>query len=203
MPRSPRLDVPGLPVHIVQRGNNRQPCFLEDSDRTYFLYALQEACRDRQCQLHAFVLMTNHVHLLVTPLEQQGASLLMMDLGRRYVRYFNDMHDRSGTLWEGRFRSSLVETGRYCLACYRYIELNPVRAGIVPHPELYRWSSYRTNAMGIPDSLIIPQSEWLELGANDELRRRAYRTLFEQTPGPQELKAIRLALQGGRPLGSK
>ena len=144
--------------------------------------------------------MTNHVHLLVTPLEKRGTSLMMMDLGRRYVRYFNDIHDRSGTLWEGRFRSSLIETARYCLACYRYIELNPVRAGIVSDPELYRWSSYRTNALGIPSALITPHSEWLELGASDEVRRRAYRTLFEQVPGPQELKAIRVkgGLKGGQ-----
>lgn len=203
MPRSPRLDVPGLPVHIVQRGNNRQACFHLDSDRTFFLYALQEACRDRQCQLHAFVLMTNHVHLLVTPLEKRGTSLLMMDLGRRYVRYFNDMHDRTGTLWEGRFRSSLVETRLYCLACYRYIELNPVRAGLVSGPEQYRWSSYRTNALGIPSDLITPHSEWLELGSRDVIRRRAYRTLFEQNPVQHELEAIREALQGGRPVGGK
>jgi len=144
--------------------------------------------------------MTNHVHLLVTALENQGTSLLMMDLGRRYVRYFNDMHDRTGTLWEGRFRSSLVETRRYCLACYRYIELNPVRAGLVSAPEQYRWSSYRTNALGIPSSLITPHSEWLELGTRDELRRRAYRALFEHSLDKQELKAIRQALQSGRPV---
>ena len=201
MPRSPRLDVPGLPVHIVQRGNNRQECFLEDSDYSFFLHALQEACQDRQCQLHAFVLMTNHVHLLITPLEKQVISLMMMDLGRRYVRYFNDMHDRTGTLWEGRFKSSLVETGRYCLACYRYIELNPVRAGMLPEPVRYRWSSYRTNAFGIPSSLITPHPEWLELGASDKSRRRAYRALFEETLRQQELKAIRLALQKDRPVG--
>lgn len=203
MPRNPRLDVPGLPVHIVQRGNDRQACFLEDSDYSFYLYVLREACRERQCQLHAYVLMTNHVHLLITPLEKRVISLLMMDLGRRYVRYFNDMHERTGTLWEGRFKSSLVETRRYCLACHRYIELNPVRAGMVPEPGQYRWSSYRANALGSSSNLITPHSEWLALGASNELRRRAYRTLFEQAPGQQELKAIRGALQKGRPVGGK
>jgi putative transposase len=147
--------------------------------------------------------MTNHVHLLITPLEEQAVSLMMMDLGRRYVRYFNDLHDRTGTLWEGRFRSSLVETRRYCLACHRYIELNPVRAGMVPEPGEYRWSSYRCNALGVPSSLITPHSEWLALGANDRMRRKAYLKLFDRVPGEQELKAIRRALRKGRPVGGK
>jgi len=203
MPRVPRLDVPGFPVHVVQRGNNRQACFFEDSDRTYFLYALREACRDRQCQLHAYVLMTNHVHLLLTPLEKRGVSLVMMDLGRRYVRYFNDMHERTGTLWEGRFRSSLIEDRRYCLACHRYIELNPVRAGMIAVPEHYHWSSYRTNALGIPSTLITPHSEWLALGSNDAFRRKAYRRLFEKSPVESEVEAIRVALRKGRPVGAK
>ena len=198
MPRPPRLDVPGLPVHVVQRGNNRQACFFEDDDYSFFLYALREACRDRHCQLHAFVLMTNHVHLLITPLVKWGMSRMMMDLGRRYVRYFNDLHDRTGTLWEGRFRSSLVETRRYCLACYRYIELNPVRARMVTRPEDYRWSSYRTNAFGLPSRLITPHSELLLLGVDGESRRRSYRKLFERNARQQELKAIRDALRKGQ-----
>ncbi len=201
MSRLPRIAVPGLPVHIVQRGNNRQKCFVEDFDYSFYLHVLGDACRERRCQLHAFVLMTNHVHLLITPLVEQGASLMMMDLGRRYVRYFNDLHDRTGTLWEGRFKSSLIETRRYCLACHRYIELNPVRAGLVREPGQYRWSSFRTNAFGLKNSLLTPHSEWLALGVNDELRQAAYRKFFETIPTEQELKAIRTASRRGRPVG--
>jgi putative transposase len=126
---------------------------------------------------------------------------MMMDLGRRYVRYFNDTHGRSGTLWEGRFKSSLVDTARYCLACYRYIELNPVRAGMVTDPGQYSWSSYRANALGFPNSLIAPHSEWLELGPNDSIRCNAYRAMFDDNPPKSEVKAIRRALRKGLPLG--
>ena len=202
MARAPRLDVPGYPVHVVQRGNNRQVCFKSNSDYSFYLYALQRACLDRQCQLHAFVLMTNHTHLLVTPAEKGSVSLMMMDLGRRYVRYFNDTHDRSGTLWEGRFKSSLVDTGRYCLACYRYIELNPVRAGMVSLPGQYHWSSFRANALGLQSRLITPHSEWIGLGSSDRMRRKAYLALFDEDPAEDEVKAIQRALRKGMPLGN-
>ena len=137
MPRPNRLNLPGVPQHVTQRGNNRQACFFEDADYRLYLSLLAAACQRHQCTVHAYVLMTNHVHLLITPQFAQGVSLLMRDLGRDYVRQVNQAYRRTGTMWEGRFKSSLVDSEDYCLACYRYIELNPVRANMVAHPREY------------------------------------------------------------------
>lgn len=142
MPRRARLRVAGLPLHLIQRGNNRSACFYADEDYTLYLHHLGELARKFRCAVHAYVLMTNHVHLLLSPVREDGPSLLMKHLGQRYVQYINKTYRRSGTLWEGRFRSSIVQERGYLLRCYRYIELNPVRAGMVRHPRDYRWSSY-------------------------------------------------------------
>ena len=134
MPRRKRLQVAGLPTHIIQRGNNRQACFFAEDDYLYFLDHLAQLAKRFRCALHAYVLMTNHFHLLLTSELEAGPSLLMKFLGQRYVQYANRTYRRSGSLWEGRFRSSLVQTEHYLLGCYRYIELNPVRANMVKHP---------------------------------------------------------------------
>jgi putative transposase len=142
MPRPPRIDIPGLPVHVIQRGVNRAACFVGDVDRRYYLKLLAKSAARRHCAIHAYVLMTNHVHLLVTPSERGALGALMQDLGRSYVRVINAIHGRTGTLWEGRFKSSVVDTERYFFTCQRYIELNPVRAQLVRHPMEYEWSSH-------------------------------------------------------------
>lgn len=201
MPRPPRINVPGYPQHIVQRGNNRQACFWQDSDYRLYLRLLSAACRRHQCALHAYVLMTNHVHLLLTPELHDGVSLVVRDVGRDYVRLFNKTHNRSGTLWEGRFKSSLVDADSYCLACYRYIELNPVRAGMVRHPAHYRWSSYRANAEGESSRLLTPHPAWHALGTSVDACHQAYRGLFSSTLDPQKVEALRYGLRKGLPTG--
>lgn len=199
MPRTPRITVAGLPLHIVQRGNNRQACFARRKDYETFLRLMDETSLSYGIHIHAFVLMTNHVHLLVTPIDEASASKMMQQLGRRYGLYFNKSHQRSGTLWEGRFRSSLIETDNYLLACQRYIELNPVRAGMVACPSLYRWSSYRTNALGEPASLITPHSVWMGLGRCPKERYENYRKLFADAV---DARIFRHACQKGLPVGS-
>lgn len=148
MARPPRLEIPGVPLHVIQRGNNRAACFFGDIDRRFYLRCLAQSAVRRGCEIHAYVLMTNHVHLLVTPSEAGAVGAMLQDVGRRYVRVINTLHNRTGTLWEGRFKSSLVDTETYLLSCHRYIELNPVRAGIVTHPAAYPWSSYQHYAAG-------------------------------------------------------
>ena len=154
MARLPRLDLPGIPQHIVQRGNDRQACFADAADYLRYRQELGEAALRYDCALHAYVLMTNHVHLLTTPREPGGVSRMMQAIGRRYVGSFNARYRRTGTLWEGRFKSALVDSEHYVLACYRYIELNPVRAGIVTSPREYRWSSHARNAHGTHEQKV-------------------------------------------------
>ncbi|HEY5622866.1 MAG TPA: transposase [Gammaproteobacteria bacterium] len=200
MPRHPRLSVAGFPHHVTQRGNNRQSCFFSNVDYRFFLELLGDACDRHECKLHAYVLMTNHVHLLITPASPESLSLAMRDVGREYVRSINARQDRTGTLWEGRFRSSLVDSERYCLACYRYIELNPVRAGIVVDPRDYAWSSIHENATGEPGGLVSPHPLWLELGRSPKERAHAYIALFDQALRPSELLSIRESLKRTQPI---
>lgn len=202
MPRPRRLNLPGIPQHITQRGNNRQPCFYDNSDRKRYLTLLGKSAVQRDCEVHAYVLMGNHVHLLVTPNAPDGASLLMQDLGREYVRYFNARHRRCGTLWQGRFKSSLVDSETYCLACYRYIELNPVRAALVAMPDQYRWSSFAANALEQSDDVITPHSLWLALGRDTMTRCHTYREFVRATSSQSTLEKIRYANRKGLPLGS-
>ena len=202
MPRPPRLNLVGVPQHITQRGNNRQVCFFDDEDRFRYLEILRRAAKRRSCDIHAYVLMTNHVHLLITPSVADGASRFMQDVGREYVRYINGAYRRTGTLWEGRFKSSLVDSAEYCLTCYRYVELNPVRAAIVQSPADYRWSSYRCNAMGHRNELITPREEWKALGRDKHSRCATYRALFDQDLDPDRIARIRRSNRKGLPLGS-
>ena len=164
MPRPRRIDAPGYPQHVVQRGNNRQRVFFADGDRVAYLRLLCHHADQQHCRVHAYVLMDNHVHLLATPDLCGGLSRMMQAVNRTYVRRVNDRQGRTGTLWEGRFHSTVVDTDRYLLACQRYIELNPVRAGKVAHPGDYRWSSYRANARGRPNALLEPHSAFERMG---------------------------------------
>lgn len=201
MPRRPRVAVVGVPVHLIQRGHNRDACFFADEDYALYLDHLAELCAKFGCAVHAYVLMTNHVHLLLTPQDRDGASLLMNHLGQRYVQYVNRTYGRTGTLWEGRFRSCVAQEEDYVLACQRYIELNPVRAQMVMHPRHYRWSSYRTDAEGKASSLLTPHSQYLALGRDDGARREAYRLLLRSELDARVMQEIRDATNGNFALG--
>lgn len=194
-PRQPRLDLARVPQHIVQRGNDRQPCFYQDIDRVRYLDELQEICLREGCAVHAYVLMTNHVHLLMTPRASGQIARVMQALGRRYVRYVNDRYRRTGTLWEGRYKACLVDGESYLLRCYRYIELNPVRARMVASPADYPWSSYASNALAVASPLIRPHPSYVGLGPGPAERCEAYRALVEQAIVPDELDSVRLHLQ--------
>ncbi|HEX7979363.1 MAG TPA: transposase [Gemmatimonadaceae bacterium] len=191
MPRPPRVVRAGDVLHLIQRGNNRAACFVDDTDCERYLNLLLRASRRTRCAIHAYVLMPNHAHLLVTAGESLAPARMMQELGRDYVRYFNDRHVRTGTLWEGRYRSSLIDSERYFLTCSRYIEMNPVRAGLVGEPEAYRWSSFRSNTEGEPDALICPHAVYLALGRCGRERRAAYRALFDTSLTSRELDALR------------
>jgi putative transposase len=203
MPRLPRLKLPDTPLHIIQRGNNRSACFGSDEDYRFYLDHLVEVSAKVGVAVHAYALMTNHVHLLVTPQDAEGASQLMKRLGQRYVQYFNRTYQRTGTLWEGRFRSCVVGEEAYFLGCQRYIEMNPVRAGMVAHPGEYRWSSYGANAQGDESSLIRSHAVYGGLGLTDEERQAAYRELFRYELDPGLVDEIRRATHGGLVLGSE
>jgi putative transposase len=199
----PRLDLSGAAQHVIQRGNDRKPCFFRELDYIRYLQDLRDASLRFNCAVHAFVLMTNHVHLLVTPRTQGGVSRMMQALGRSYVRYINDSQGRTGTLWEGRFKSCLIEDERYLLACYRYIELNPVRAGMVERPEQYRWTSYHANGLGAPDLLLTPHPTYLLMVAPEGEGRARYRDHVAQGVPAPELSTVRLYINRQRALGSE
>ncbi|MFZ4536714.1 transposase [Propionivibrio sp.] len=201
MPRRARLTLPNVPMHIIQRGNNRQACFFADEDFLFYLDWLKDYAGKTGCRIHAYVLMTNHVHLLVSSRSTDGAGALMKALGQRYVQYANRTYRRTGSLWEGRFRSCLTQDEHYLLACQRYIELNPVRAGMVGHPAEYRWSSYRANAQGEADSLVVPHALYQALGPDPSSRLAAYRELFRYELEPGLVDAIRQATNGNFALG--
>jgi putative transposase len=203
MPRQPRIDIPDVPQHLFTRGNNRGACFVNDQDRWVFLNHLGKACVAADCDLHAYVLMTNHVHLLATGRSRGALSQMMQSVGRRYARYVNVRHGRTGALFEGRFKSSLIETERYFITCMRYIELNPVRAAMVGLPAEYPWSSHRDNASGTPGGLLTPHEQYLRLAREAPERGTAYRALFTGAMAPEEVERIRVALAKSRVLGSK
>jgi putative transposase len=202
MSRRPRIHLDDVPLHIVQRGHNREPCFFGEEDYGSYLHWLDEALGETECALHAYVLMTNHVHLLLTPKKAAAVPRLIISLGRRYVQYINRTYQRTGTLWDSRYKSSLVQAETYLLACQRYIELNPVRAAIVDDPAHYRWTSYRANALGAADSRITPHALYRELGASDKERQIAYRALFRAQLERAAIDDIRLALMQHQPLGN-
>jgi len=201
MPRHARAILPEVAVHIIQRGNNRSACFHREADYLVYIDYLRELSRRHGCEIHAYCLMTNHVHLLATPRTANACALLMKNLGQRYVQYVNRSRERTGTLWEGRFRSCIAQSERYVMACYRYIELNPVRAGMVAHAGDYRWSSHRANAAGAGETWLVPHPEYLALGIDDDARRGAYRALVDSGLGSAQLDQIRAATHSGGALG--
>lgn len=202
MPRPPRLDLPDVPQHLRVRGNNRAALFFTENDRQFFVRYLDEGMDRYGCELHAFVLMGNHVHLLATPRRSLATSRMIQSVGRRYCRYFNRVHGRTGTVFEGRFRSSVIDTGDYLLTCMRYIEANPVRAGLAAHPRDYAWSSFAANASGEPAGRLTPRPEYLALGADAAERARAYRELSALPLDAPVLDALRQGLDHDRPTGS-
>ncbi|WP_036302425.1 transposase [Methylotenera sp. L2L1] len=202
MPRRPRIILPNVPQHIIQRGNNRTVCFYADEDYTKYLEWLKEYADQTNCQIHAYVLMTNHVHLLASADKPEMIGTMMKALGQRYVQYINRTYKRSGTLWEGRYKSCPTQAETYLLSCQRYIELNPVRANMVQHPADYQWSSYRTNAQGELNNLISPHELYKRLGLDDTNRQSAYRELFRYQLEPKLVDEIRQATNGNYVLGN-
>ena len=201
MARQPRLDLPAIPQHIVQRGNNRLPCFLDIVDRNRYLQLLGEALLATDCQLHGYVLMDNHVHLLVTPPEIGAIWRTMQMLGRNYVGQFNARHRRTGTLWEGRYKSCLVADADYFLRCVRYIDLNPVRARMTDDPAVFRWSSCAGLCGLRDDPLLTLHPAQRELGTSDEERGDAYKVMLSEAINDEDLAAIRVYLQQQRAYG--
>jgi putative transposase len=198
--RKPRSIVPGYPYHAIARGNNRQPVFIDDDDRRHYKSVLLEACAAHGLAVHAFVLMTNHVHLVATPSRPDSLALVMQAVGRQYVRYFNRRHGRTGTLWEGRYRASIIQEDRYFLACQRYVEMNPVRAGLVVMPEAYEWSSHAHHRGLVADQLVSPHNLYWALGNTPFEREAAYRRLFEEQLPAVEEKSLGEALVRGHAL---
>ena len=191
MPRQPRYFLPDVPQHVIQRGVDRQPTFFAPRDYQLYKACLRTAAEQFGCQIHAYVLMTNHTHLLVTPMEPQSLPLLMQAMGRTYVQSLNRRHDRTGTLWQGRYKACPIDSERYLLICSRYIELNPVRAGMVSEPDDYPYSSFRHNALGQPDPLITHHPVYNALSEQPAECRNAYRRLFGTHIGPETLNVIR------------
>ncbi len=203
MPRKLRFYVPGAPVHAVQRGHNRSAVFFDDLDYLEYLRCLKQAADGCDCKIHAYALMTNHVHLLLTPRCADSVGRLFQALGRQYVRYVNEIYQRHGSLWEGRYKCNVIESQEYFLSCMRYIELNPVRAGMVDHPAKYRWSSFEANALGVNNAILTAQAEYVILGHSPADRQAVYRGLFDVETDAGELALLRGSLQTGTPLGNE
>ena len=203
MPRKPRFIIPNVPVHIVQRGHSRNPVFFEDSDYLAYLDWLKAGALRYKVAIHAYVLMANHIHILATPTDVEGITRMMQYVGRHYVPYINFTYGTSGSLWEGRYKASLIQDETYLLTCMRYIELNPVRADMVRSPGHYRWSSYRANGQAQSDALVVPHYLYLSLGKDKYERCEAYKALFKAHVDAEDLKDIRASLQTGTPLGNE
>lgn len=201
MARLPRLTVPGYSHHIIQRGNNRQPIFASDEDYRLLLSLLEEHAKQAAVAVHAYVLMSNHFHLLATPETAEGIPQMMQAVGRRYVRHFNQRQTRTGTLWEGRYRSTLIQAERYLLACMVYIDLNPVRAGMVQAPAAYPWSSHRHYVGMAVDRLVTPHPIWWELGNTPFAREAAYAELVRSGLAPAQQQALTDSALRGWALG--
>ena len=201
MARKPRFTLPGVPQHVIQRGHNREPCFYSKKDNRRYLDNLHEAATKNNVAIHAYVLMTNHVHLLLTPAHEHGITHMMQDTGRKYVRYINNTYRRTGSLWEGRYKACLIDSEAYLLTCMRYIEMNPVRAGMVAHPGDYRWSSYRSNAGNKNNPILDLHPIYKRLANNVEQQQHVYRELFNNDLDKAELHVIREVLNQELVLG--
>jgi putative transposase len=201
MPRTARLVIPDMALHVVQRGHDRADCFFEEADYVSYLVALGTYAARFACTVHAYCLMTNHVHLLITPREATGCALLMKHLSQRHAKRINASRGRSGTLWEGRPYSGIVASDEYALACYRYIELNPVRAAMVNHPSAYRWSSHAANTRLGLHSFVRPHPSFLALATEDERRAATYQALCDEPLKQEMIDEIRRATYGGHRMG--
>jgi putative transposase len=201
MARLPRYSIINQPQHILQQGRDGQQIFFEDQDYQYFHDCLDAAAYNYQLEVHAYVLMPDHVHILATPGNTDSISRTTQSIGRNYVQYFNECYSGSGTLWEGRYRATVVESRQYLLACSRYIELNPVRNGLVSKPTDYRWSSYAHNALGKVDEMITAHKQYQQLGDDDKSRVKAYRAMFKQNLSAEMVQEITDATLKGWVLG--
>jgi putative transposase len=201
--RLPRFSAPGHPHHVIQRGNNRVQIFASTEDLLVFKDCVQSALRRTGCQIHAYVFMTNHLHLLMSQPQAGNIGKALQSVGGRYVRYFNDRFGRTGTLWEGRYRATVISSDEYLFTCSRYIEENPVRAGMVTEPAAYRWSSFAANALGAEDPLVTPHERYVALGHSARSRQRAYRALFHDPLELSAFGAIRDATNHGWALGNE
>jgi putative transposase len=199
----PRYDAPGMVQHVIQRGTDRCAIFAADADYRFFYECLRTACEKYGCSVHAYAFMTNHVHLVMTPATASAVGHVMQTVCRRYVRRFNDIHQRTGALCQGRYKATVVDTEQYLFACHRYIELNPVRAGLVADPGRYHWSSHRANGFGATDPLIVPHERYLALGSDARAREAAYRAMFIDPLPDATLAEIRDATNKGWALGNK
>jgi putative transposase len=200
--RRPRLTLPGVTLHVLQRGNRGGPCFFDEDDYQTYLDWLETYAMESGCAVHAYALMATRIHLLLTPPTSTAAAKMMKHLGQRYVQHVNVARERKGTLWEGRFRSCMVAGPDYVLACQRYIELSPVRSGAVDHPAEYHWSSYRANASGEKSTLLTPHPAYAALGADEDARLASYRELFHEPLDPELIEQIRSAVNGNYVLAS-
>lgn len=203
MARLPRYYLPGHPQHIIVRGNNGCRIYHKPEDREYYLMLVKKAADKHACDVHAYGLMENHVHLLMTPHREQSIGKAIQMIGRYYVQYFNQTYDRSGTLWEGRYKATLVDRENYLLTCTRYIELNPVRAGLVSDPADYQWTSYLSHALGKDTGVLRYSEEYLALGDSPSARQSAYRSLFDQKLPEQTVQKIRDATNKSWVLGEQ
>jgi putative transposase len=203
MARQPRFFVAGETQHVIQRGNNRAPIFAGEQDYRFFFDCLMKACGVHGLLVHAYVLMTNHLHLLATPAHELSLPKALQSVGRRYVQFFNGRYQRTGTLWEGRYRASVVDGEPYLLTCMRYIEMNPVRAGIVERPADYPWSSHRSNARGVHDPLVTAHELYYRLGRSVLERQGAYRDLFRLQLSTSDVQTIREATNKNWALGDE
>lgn len=203
MPRHSRLVLPAVPLHVIQRGHDRQRCFYVDDDFVMFRQWLHEGAVLARGEVHAYVLMSNHVHLLVSVEDAEKLAAMMKGVTQKYAQYFNHRHQMTGSPWDGRYKSCLVQTEGYLLTCQRYIEMNPVRARMVRFPGNYKWSSYRSNAEGRHDGVVTPHSVYQRLGMNDSERRLAYMRLFQETLTPKQIAEIRAAANSNGVLGAK
>ena len=200
--RQVRFVLPGHPQHVIQRGNNRGIIFNAEEDYHFYLEKLSDGSEKYSCRIHAYVLMTNHIHLLTTPLTENGIAKLMQYIGRYYVQYFNHRYKRTGTLWEGRYKATLIDSEQYLLTCHRYIELNPVRAGMVSSPGEYTWSSFNCNSFGKDNSIVKPHDLYLQLGHDNASRQNAYLSLFGIDLDETTIKKIRAATNKSWLLGN-
>ena len=201
MARLPRYTITNQCQHIIQQGKDWQQVFFEEQDYQYFRDCLDAAAYNYGLKVHAFVLMPDHVHVLATPSAPDSVSRTVQSVGRNYVQYYNECYFGSGSIWEGRYRATVLDEKQYLLTCSRYIELNPVRGGLVKHPGDYRWSSYAHNAMGRVDEMITPHREYQRLGATEKERANAYRELFKQKISPETEELITESTLKGWALG--